>query len=136
MFLAAQRVVSPTTKRGGINAFLYSHRGLTWTSAPPSGLDDQFSGVLIDQSISVPPPGNRVRSFLDITAPDDLPWPEVRSAFMRFLAEKQQEDLPWVGDVDVCRFKVNMELALAAEWREELAKLYRFAEALRLNSGS
>jgi len=136
VFLVAQRVVSPTDGRDGINAFLYAHPGRVWKGAPPPDIANrQESGRLVNQLISVPPPGNRVRSFLDIAAPDELAWSSIQAGFVTFAASQQETPFPWAGTAGDCLFGLSMEEALAKAWKEEVANLYRMALTLRLSTG-
>lgn len=131
MYLTSQHVIAPTTQSEGINSFLYAHGGLTW-EVPPQAIPDQDPGTLLAQSISIPPPGNRVRSYLDVVAPDEAAWNEVRVGLMDFVGRLQRTDLPWVGTSGRCYFRLGMELRLAQQWHRELAILYRASQALRL----
>lgn len=79
------------------------------------------------------PPGNRVRSYLDIVAPDDTPWTEIRSAFIAFASDAQALQMPWSGVVGRCLFRVEMDAALASQWQAELAELYRVATTVRID---
>lgn len=128
MFLTSQRVVSPSSGQEGINAFLYLH-GAGLSAVPPQSTD---LGRLVAQSVSVPPPGNRIRSYFDIWAPDDIAWPDVRIAMMNFVGSSQPRPLPWEGIADQCFLRLGMELSLAQRWQGELAALFRAAQALRL----
>jgi hypothetical protein len=131
MYLTAQHVVSPTTRSEGVNSFLYRH-GLVWDAAPPTDIPEQNPGSLVAQSISVPPPGNRIRSYLDIVAPDDARWNEVRVGLMDFVGRAQPNPLPWRGQSGRCTFALGMDSELSSQWIGELAVLYRSAQALRL----
>lgn len=132
MYLTAHRVVSPTNQREGVNAFVYRHEALDWDAAPPVEIPEHNPGTLVAQSISVPPPGNRVRSYLDIVAPNDSRWAEVHVALMAFLGRERHKALPWRGRSGRCYFELGMEHQLAPRWIGELAILYRAAQALRL----
>jgi hypothetical protein len=83
VYLTSHHVASPSSGHEGVNTFLYLHGSYTWTVLPP-GVPDQNPGTLTAQSISVRPPGNRVRSYLDIIAPDEARWKEVRVGLMDF----------------------------------------------------
>lgn len=131
MYLTAHHVLAPATGAEGVNAFLYSHGPATWQTPPPE-IPEENPGKLVAQSISIRPPGNRVRSYLDIVAPDDAGWPEVRTALMDLVGKLQRSPLPWVGTSGRCHFRLGMERSLAREWQKELAILYRSAQALRL----
>lgn len=131
MYVTAQRVVSPATKHQGVNAFLYRH-GMNWTTSPPADVPEQNPGTLVARAISVSPPGNRVRSYLDIVAPDEATWNEVRAELMTFLGQAQSGSLPWSGSSGRCGFALGVEPSLSRQWLTEFAVLYRTAQALRL----
>jgi hypothetical protein len=71
MRLTAQRVASPEGKEG-INAFCYLHGPQTWLDEPPADVINN-PGHLAHSHVEVLPPGNRVRSYLDVLAPDHVP---------------------------------------------------------------
>lgn len=131
MYLTSHHVIAPATGREGINSFLYSHGSITWQQLPP-GIPDGDPGTLVAQNTSVPAGGNRVRSYLDIVAPDEVRWSEVRIGLMDFVGEMQRSRLPWTGSSGRCFFRLGMELGLAQQWHRELAILYRASQALRL----
>jgi hypothetical protein len=134
MCITAHHVVS-SNQRQGVNAFLYRHETLSGDEAPPveiTPLHNQNPGTLVAQSISVAPPGNRVRSYLDIVAPDDTPWNEIRTELMAFVGRMQPSALPWSGPSGRCHFGLGMDRELSHQWQRELAILYRAAQALRL----
>jgi hypothetical protein len=131
MYLTSHHVISPSTLHEGVNSFLYSHGAYDWSDLPP-GIPDENPGTLVAQSISVRPPGNRVRSYLDISAPDDVRWSDLRVALMDFVGRSQRSSLPWIGSSGRCYFRLGMELGLVRQWQKELAILYRASQALRL----
>lgn len=132
MYLTAQHVVAPTTQTEGINAFHYVHGAFTWEGLPPDGIPDRNLGTLVHQSVVVPPPGNRVRSYLDIVALDETTWNEIRQSFTTFVSEAQLGPLPWVGIVGRTYFRIGMERSLAGGWQREIADLYRAAQSARV----
>ena len=131
MYLTSHHVRAPSTKQEGVNSFLYVHGAQTWQEPPP-GVPDENPGTLLAQSISIRPPGNRVRSYLDVVAPDEVKWDEVRIGFMDFVGRSQRNPLPWNGLSGRCYFRIGMELGLAQKWHKEIAILYRASQALRL----
>jgi hypothetical protein len=133
MYIAAQRVISPSTGAEGVNAFYYRHGPDAWSEFPPAGIPDQNPGTLIRQSIAVPPPGNAVRSYLDIVAPDDTTWFEIYQAFVTFISHIQRQPFPWIDSVGRCYFRIGMEFDLASNWQRELATLHRAARAVGTN---
>ncbi len=131
MYLTSHHVLAPSSQHEGINSFLYLHGSYTWQEPPP-GIPDQNLGTLAAQSISLRPPGNRIRSYLDIVAPDEARWDEVRIEMMDFVGKSQRNPLPWAGQSGRCYFRLGMELRLAQQWQKELAILYRASQALRI----
>jgi hypothetical protein len=129
MYLTAHHVVSPAKQREGVNAFFYLHQGQAWEHLSPFDVAERNPGTLVAQSISVAPPGNRVRSYLDIVAPDDVRWEEVHAALMEFVGRCQSGPLPWAGESRTAYFRVGMARAVTNRWQRELAILYRSAQA-------
>jgi hypothetical protein len=129
MYLTAHHVRSASGQEG-INAFRYVHGGYLWHGLPPQGIPEQDPGVLVEQILNVPPPGNTVRSYLDVVAPDEVSWPEIRPAFYAFVGQAQRQSFPWQGVFGRCSFRVGMDLGLANVWRHEIANLYRALEAV------
>src|SRR5687768_3322011 len=108
MYLAAQRVRAPTNGREGINTFLYSHPGQRWNGMPPDEFRGPHTGKLVAQNISVPPPGNRVQSYLDITAPDVAEWEEIQRSLVAFLGQSKPRHFPYEGVSGRCAFRLSM----------------------------
>jgi hypothetical protein len=129
MYLVAQRVLRPQTGEEGINAFHYVHGGGDWVF-PPDPEDDP--GELINSNVLIPVGGNRVRSYLDVVAPDAAPWGEVRRGVSVFVLDHFDGPMPWVGRTGRLRFRLAMEDSLARNWRQELTSLLRAAEDVRL----
>lgn len=136
MYLSAHHVIATRTGLEGVNAFLYSHGPYTWNGLPPAGIPDQDPGVLINAHISVPPPGNRVRSYLDVVAPDDTQASEIRQSFITFVSQVQLQPFSWVGLVGRCMFRIGMDQSLTNQWRREIAQLYRAVSAVRVAPGT
>jgi hypothetical protein len=131
MFLVAQHVLRPQTGEEGINAFHYVHHVDDW-AGPPAAIPDQDPGELVNKTIAVAPGGNRVRSYLDIVAPDKASSVGIRQSLLVFLLDHEQGPLPWVGDVTQYRFRIGMEDQLAQNWRHEIGALYSAAMKARL----
>jgi len=129
MYLTAQRVVSPSTGREGINAYYYLHVIGGWISPPEPERDP---GTLIRMLISVEPPGNRIRSWLDIVAPDEALLTDLRYALMTFISTNQRSPLPWEQRMGSTLLRFGAEAALAHEWHHEIADLFRASEAIFL----
>jgi len=128
MYVTAHRV-RDGFQQEGINAYLYSHGGYVWEppAHPPSPFVDP--GVLVNTLLSIDVnQGNLVRSYLDIVAPDDFFWPQLRPRFMQFIGAMQLTPFPWSREVGGCLFQVGMVNQLAAVWKHELPNLYRACE--------
>jgi len=76
VLLTAQRVVSPRGARG-VNVYQYVHGSSVWTRVPDELLPDTNPGELVRQWLEVPPGENRIVSYLDIVAPDEVAAPDV-----------------------------------------------------------
>lgn len=134
MKLVAQRVVQPGTtphRRAGINAFCYLHGEVFWLDAPPQDLGrGRLAGQIIEVS---PPAGNRVRSYLEITAPDSTPDRQIISAVQSgadFLADAGRQP-PWKFAHGEISFAFEVEAALSEQWQVELRMLLGYALAVR-----
>jgi hypothetical protein len=125
MYVTAQRVVAPqnTSRAGaeGVNAFFYLH-GRSWSGPVPVDLlPEQNPGIATDSRIEVPPPGNSVRSYLDIVAPDGTPL-RVLGEAIAAMPQPTRFPTSWQSGTVLCRFGV--ELGLAASWQHELHRLF------------
>ena len=134
MYLTAQHVVSPSGQGEGINAFYYSHGPYVWEGLPPAGIPDSNPGVLVYQTVAIRQGGNHVRSYLDVVAPDETKWTEIRQSFIAFVSESQRTALPWVGVRGRCFFRIGLELGLVQRWQREIADLYRAVQSVRIGS--
>jgi len=135
MYITAHHVERPRTNVEGINAFCYRHGSYTWVGLPPAGIPDENPGELAASLVTIPQGGNRVRSYLDIIMPDEVPWGEARTSFITFLSEAQGRDFPWEGVSGRCTFRVGLEIGLAVSWQHEIALLLRAAEAVHGRAG-
>ena len=132
MYLVAHDVRRPSTGQEGINAYCYLHGPYTW-EVPPPGIPDQDPGTLTASRLDVQPPaGNRVRGYLDIVAPDETPTDEIRTNFVRFVAQARGNPLPWIGISGRCLFRFSLDGELAQSWHLHLAQLYHAATAARV----
>lgn len=126
MKLVAQRVLRTSDDAGGVNAYCYLHPGITWFHEPPAALD---RGHLSGQIIELPPPGNRVRSYLDITTPDTTPDEQISNAVLRCsrMLHDVRQRLPWNLRMGPTVFEFNIELGLADQWDTEIRLLLGYA---------
>jgi len=72
MLLTAQRVLSPHSHARGVNVYQYLHGSYVWDRVPDEFLPEANPGELVAQWIELSPGGNRVVSFLDVVAPDEV----------------------------------------------------------------
>lgn len=127
MYLTAQRVLSPTGQEG-INAFFYTHGPCTWAGEPPPEvLPENDPGELVAQRLEVPPSGNRVRSYLDLVAPEDRTDAWLMSVLRSLVQEAARHPLPWNIARDGCLCRFHLEQSLLPRWHEELAYLLQAA---------
>jgi len=124
MYLTAQRVRSRSGAEG-INAFVHGHGPYSWHGEPPF-TPEENPGTLFDSAVdpTVPPPGNSVRSYVDILTPDTTPADRIDRAFEYLIATALPERLPATMVVGPCWFRFGMEDTLSANWRDELRKLF------------
>lgn len=127
MRLVAQRVVRPSDYASGINAYCYLHDGAFWLDTPPPDLG---RGALVNRLIELSPPvGNRVRSYLEITTPDDTSPGAITEAVLSGadLLAASGTELPWRLAHGETSFEFNLELALVEHWTMELRILLGYA---------
>ncbi len=125
MYVTAQRVVSSARPDGrrdeGINAFYHLHGSFEWDDQPPPRfMPESDPGVPTDSHVEVRPPGNRVRSYLDIVAPDATPLTDIMQA-VAAVPTPTQLPVKWLRGPVFCR--LGVELGLASSWRRELQRL-------------
>ena len=70
--------------------------------------------------------------YLDVVAPDETKWTEIRQSFVAFVSESQRAALPWVGVRGRCFFRIGMELGLVQRWQNEITDLYRAVQSVRI----
>lgn len=129
MRLVAQRVRSPSTHREGINAFCYLHGPVTWLDDPPADLP---GGVLMNARAEVPPPGNRVRSYLEIVAPDETPSHVMEREVEDSIDLLENQPFPLRLQSGDTTFQFDVESALAPAWRQEMRALLHRALEVRV----
>lgn len=85
MLLTAQRVHSSSSRKTGINAFMFHHgaeesRRIDLSRADLDPVVSEHPGELVQQRIEVAPGGNSVLTFVDVLGPDGASHEEVLSA--------------------------------------------------------
>lgn len=134
MKLLAQRVIQAgkagASTSGGVNALCFSHSGLFWLDDPPP---EMGPGVLVNSIVEVPRGINRVRSHLEILAPDNTPNRQIVASVqggVEFLIDIGRVQ-PWELTHSGVRFIFNVEASLAGTWQVELRILLGYALAVR-----
>ena len=112
-FYTAQRVVSIRGKTG-INAFRR-------TAAAPPASEAQVEV----EHIEVPPGGNDVQSYLDVTAPSSLPVDVILARIDEYAAAAQTPVLPTHVGLQGIQIVFGCKLGLEKRWRDELRELAR-----------
>lgn len=133
MKIVAQRVVRPSDGASGVNAYCYLHPGQQWLDEPPTDLG---RGTLSGKLIEIPPPGNRVRSYLDITTPDTTTNRAIAHVVITCadLLQSARKPLPWSLLSGETAFEFNLEQGLAEHWELELRVLLGYALQVRTAS--
>lgn len=129
MRLSAQRVVSPRGEKG-INSYCHLHGPSNWLDEPPAEILSS-PGDLASSREEVPPPGNRVRSYLDIIAPDHVPSAKIAREVIDAVTLLPSPPLPMRVQSGNMTFIFNAERSLAAAWQGELKTLLWHALAVR-----
>lgn len=127
MYLTAQRVTSGTGDADGINAFYHMHRD-AWAGRDVKPED--APGYLVTRRLAVDPGGNRIRSYLDVLAPDTTSPSLIIADFQRFVTGPVPERFPHEFAGTVATFRMAIERSLAASWRAEALRL--FSECLHV----
>lgn len=130
MLLTAQRVQNLAGLEG-INAFCNLHGPYIWFGEPPAGIPDVIPGMRVNEIVRIAPGGNRVRSYLDIVAPDETPTAEILAAVRRFVAVVRAGPLPWAATVGRCTFRFGLDLGLEQQWAAEFQQLLEAALSIR-----
>ena len=86
----------------------------------------------MNQVLQLAPPGNRVRSYLDLICPDETQWLEIRQSFIQFVGQVRGGPMPWDDFVGRCTFRIGMDIGVAATWQTEIANLYRLLQTVRI----
>jgi hypothetical protein len=121
MKLVVQRVIAPDG-RDGINAFSYWHGGLWWTRTPPANALSIAGASMIAVE---PAAGNRVRSYIDVLAPDAIDHDELLNGILDFAdaLAVQGGHLPIAGQFGPVSTTFNVEGSLVPSWYDEIQHL-------------
>jgi hypothetical protein len=137
MLLVVQHVA--TAEQDGINAYCHEHgTRVDWQWEPPPGVPDEDPGTVIERLTRVTVQGRgRVRSYLDVAAPDGAPvsmLSRVHDIVAAVLRSGGQFPLVVVSGPLFVRFEV--EEALRYDWRAELRRLLDVCAELLAGVGS
>jgi hypothetical protein len=122
MLLTAQRVVSPHSHARGVNVYQYLHGPHTWQRVPKNFLPEANPGELIAQWIQLPPGGNRVISFLDVVAPDEIESVDLQQRLASLKHRLAPSDNPTTAYWDPLWVRFGCA-ALPVPWATELGAL-------------
>jgi hypothetical protein len=122
MLLTAQRVMAPHSPARGVNVYQYLHGAYRWDRVPDAFLPEANPGELIAQWIELPPGQNRVISFLDVVAPDDLLGVELQQRLASLKHQLQQVGNPTVAYLDPYWIRFGCA-TLPIPWATELGAL-------------
>jgi hypothetical protein len=122
MLLTAQRVISPRSHARGVNVYRYVHGPYTWERVPNDFLPQGNPGELIAQWIQLSPGGNRVVSFLDVVAPDEIESVELQQRLASLKHRLQPSDGPTTAYWDPLWVCFGCA-ALPVPWATELGAL-------------
>lgn len=126
MYITAQRVLSHQSKTFGVNAFLYLHPSWPWPGHPPPDAPETEPGQFERHILQITPlGGNKVVSYLDVIAPDEVPTNELKACFARFLELGPQTELPWNLVAGKARFRFGIDERLTPVWDSEIDRLFR-----------
>ena len=115
MILSVQRVKAPGGAHG-INCYHYVHGEVSVDN--PAEFHFR-KATLVWQDRPLPQTGNRVRSWVDVAAPDDTGWADVFGA-LDVLLELPVMPQAFSPADSVVAFALNMDSALRPEWRREV----------------
>lgn len=121
MYLTAHRVVSPQSASEAIHAFYRVHED-AW-----AGLDadpEHVPSHLVRETRILPGWGHRVRSYLDLIAPDRTSPGLVVADFEAFLHGDAPREFPCEFLGTTTRIRLGVERLLAASWRAEAQLLF------------
>jgi hypothetical protein len=121
VYLTAHRVVSTTSGIEGVNAFYHVH-GTGWTDLDSD--PETAPGQLVRINRALPAGGNRVRSYLDVIAPDMTSPGAIIGDFQHFVLGHSPEQFPCEFRGAVARVRMGIERSLAASWRAEAQRLF------------
>lgn len=123
MLLTVQHVAPATPDRGApdFNAYRYKHSLDPWSIADLDALRRTQRLVARDERIT--PGGNRVRSYLDLYAPDDARQEQLRLWLRELLSQASWEEFPVRCVHGDWLLEFSVDRPLAAAWRSELQDL-------------
>jgi hypothetical protein len=123
-YWTAHRVLSSSGTEG-INVFIHAHgEDFSWPD-DAAKLPEANPGRLVDERTSVPPGGNRVRSYLDVLAPDGTREDEVRRALGKLSEHLASTPNPTVQRHGRVTLRFGTEAGLEERREAELLNLAR-----------
>jgi hypothetical protein len=133
MYLTAHRAEA-SSGEDGINAFHYAHgTGIEPTAPKPGDLIENIDcGVCVNTVVSVKLGGNRVRSYMEVLALDEVPQHEISRAVTTVLVSLVR--FPHEGRSGRCFVRVALDQGIIERytWIGEVGNLYRAILSVRL----
>jgi hypothetical protein len=121
IYLTAQRVVSPRGLGQGVNSFRYQQHRAPIPGASLLGSIDRDPGTLTSRSVVLPPPGNNVRSYVDIVVPDDATEDQLAEWIEDFIRSVlPDQPMPWSRETGHHAIRFLCERSLALVWDQEV----------------
>jgi len=133
MYLTAHRVMTPG-RRVGVNAWLHRHATASW----PRSLEDLLDliqtdpGEPVEQSLELPPGGNKVLAHLDILAPEGTALEVIREAIAR-LEALDPEGSPLAFLIGPMAVRMGVVRRRRPDWSTDVAALGNAVLALLKN---
>ncbi len=122
MLLTAQRVVSPASRQQRVNVYQFQHGNYAWQRVPPNlPLPENNPGELVRQWIELAEGGNRVISYLDVLAPDEVVAIDLQQRLASLKWQLQQRGNPTVVVWEP--YWIRFGCAPNVPWQTELGAL-------------
>lgn len=126
MYITAHRVTRDTSDH--TNAFIHVHGSDFPWPTDASGLPETDPGQNLEtlRHIELPPGGNRVRSYLDVLAPDDTAWSVLDNALHALAQDIDQRLNPAIFKYGPVTVRFGVDFGLTPSRRAELTRLHGY----------
>jgi len=139
MYLTSHRVRDLTGLLAGINALLHRHGdrpvpGVSWGEPDVVSIAERAPGTVVAERLEVPPAGtNRVSSFLDVVARDEMPPQTIERVLTAAEGEVEERGTPFHFMAEGVAVRFDLDAGLEGYEREEFRALKE--QCLRLLGG-